>query len=213
MISFLAADFYWEMYPWTENCIRKNVYVVFFKWLIIPLTFNTHCVWFLFLINSFTTKGMISFAVSKIKCIFHIMQYFNAVMTQKKTSQGFYWVGSTGKSGSSSLSGFPGRRVSSHSSESDRARWHFILITAEKESKNVLNIPLGAVFWWQGEISSWLVSETGGTCCQLLAVTCCWVLWINSGWAWGLFLGFTDWCSLNRMGSSRVAPQINAVWS
>lgn len=31
MISFLAVDFYWEMYPWTENCIRKNVYVAFFK--------------------------------------------------------------------------------------------------------------------------------------------------------------------------------------
>lgn len=31
MISFLAVDFYWEMYPWTENCIRKNVYVAFFQ--------------------------------------------------------------------------------------------------------------------------------------------------------------------------------------
>jgi len=211
MISFLAADFYWEMYPWTENCIRNNVYVVFINWLIIPLTFNTHCVWFLFLINSFTTEGMISFTVSKIKSIFHIMQYFNAVMPQKKTSQGFYWVGSTGKSGSSSLSGFPGRLVSSHRSESARAQCHCILITAEKENKNVLHVPLDAVLWCPGEISPGLVSVVGRTCCQLLAVTCCWLLWFNS--AWGLFGGLTDWCSLNKMGSFRVAPQINAVRS
>lgn len=43
----LAADFYWEMYPRTENCIRKNVYVVvFFKWAIILLTFNIFRMWF-----------------------------------------------------------------------------------------------------------------------------------------------------------------------
>lgn len=199
MISFLAADFYWEMYPWTENCIRKNVYVVFFKWLIIPLTFNTHCVWFLFLINSFTTKGMISFAVSKIKCIFHIMQYFNAVMTQKKTSQGFYWVGSTGKSGSSSLSGFPGRRVSSHSSESDRARWHFILITAEKESKNVLNIPLGAVFGGRGRFPHGLCLKQGERAANYwlsLAAECCELIQGGLGVCfWGLLIGaaLTEW--------------------
>lgn len=26
----LPDDFYWEMCPWTENYIRKNVYVTFF---------------------------------------------------------------------------------------------------------------------------------------------------------------------------------------
>lgn len=144
MISFLAADFYWEMYPWTENCIRKNVYVVFFKWLIIPLTFNTHCVWFSSLLTLSQPNWIISFTVNKIKYIFQFLQCFNAVVTQKKTSQGFYWVSNTGKSSSSFLSGFPGRRVSCYDSEASRAHYLFIVITAKNENKNVPNIPLDA---------------------------------------------------------------------
>lgn len=59
----LAADFYWEMYPRTENCIRKNVYVaVFFKWAIILLTFNIFRMWFFIfflppLLNPFVTRS------------------------------------------------------------------------------------------------------------------------------------------------------------
>lgn len=35
---------------------------------------------------------MISFTVNKNKYIFQCMQYFSAVITQKRTSWGFYWV-------------------------------------------------------------------------------------------------------------------------
>lgn len=44
---------------------------------------------------------MISFAVNKIKYIFQFLQYFRAVITQEKTSCGFYWFSNTGKSSSS----------------------------------------------------------------------------------------------------------------
>lgn len=142
---------------------------------------------------------MISFTVNKIKYVFQFLQYFSAVITQKKTSCGFYWFSNTGKPSSSCV----------------RLSWKRNILLCQRGRQSTWTFYPG--YCREGEqICSWNTVRCrflpargdfpkacgwgGGT--VLPTTGCCWMQWMNSLWAWGLSAG-------ELISASRTEPGVS----
>lgn len=132
---------------------------------------------------------MISFTVNKNKYIFQCMQYFSAVITQKRTSWGFYWVSNRETQLLLCQTLLEEERPALTVRQAEHMNFLSWLLQRRKENKYVPNIPSDADFCQPGEISPRLVAEVEELCCQLLAIPGCWIQWMNSLWAWGCLQG------------------------